>query len=127
MRIYNISNLANPELLFDDDVSNLASEIEIQGNLVYTMDPNLGLDIWNISDPTNTHKIGSHHCGGNSYSLLIDGNLAYVGADQGLFEVLDISDPTNIQVVFSDNHWGECRDFLLVEDIFRSYRVFEDM
>jgi hypothetical protein len=54
-----------------------------------------GLQVINISDPTNPRRIGGYVTRGDGYAVAVSGNYAYVATDWDGLQVIDISNPAN--------------------------------
>jgi len=72
-----------------------ARGIFVSGNYAYVADNTDGLEIIDISDPTNPVEVGQVVDTGNAYSVFVSGNYAYVADNTDGLEIIDISDPTN--------------------------------
>jgi len=72
-----------------------ANGISVSGSIVYIADGNDGLEIINITDPTNPIQIGQFDDGGYARDVFISGSLAFVADDTDGLEIINITDPTN--------------------------------
>jgi hypothetical protein len=75
--------------------SGYAADVEVRGNYAYLADGNLGLRIFDISDPTNPLLKGTYDTSGEAYDIQILGNYAYVADKSSGLQIIDISNPTN--------------------------------
>ncbi|MHA1341960.1 MAG: hypothetical protein ACTSO2_18480, partial [Promethearchaeota archaeon] len=74
---------------------NYITNVYINGSLACVTDFNDGLEIINITDPTDPQEIGQYNDGGSAWGVYVSGNIAYVAdGDDGL-EIINITDPTN--------------------------------
>ncbi len=65
--------------------------------MAFLSDDNDGLEIVNISDPTNPWKISGFNDGGHTRNLFVDNNLVFLtDLDDGL-EILELSNVPTIQ------------------------------
>ena len=95
LRIYDISNLANPLPLGYFATTGSATGIEIVGNYAYLCDYDNGVFIINISDPNNPYQVGHYQSTGKTCGLDVVGNLMYVAAGSAGLRVVDASIPSN--------------------------------
>ncbi len=71
-------------------------EVFISGEIAYVADSNGGLEIVNISNPSNPQRIGIYTLGGSSArDVFVTGDLAYVAYSTMGLRIINISDPTN--------------------------------
>jgi len=104
LQIIDISNRANPILVARYNVSGYAAAVAVSGNYAYvaggiwdnaSQTNSDGLQIVDISDPVNPHRIAGHDTSGSASGVSVLNNYAYV-SDSGFgLRVIDISDPTN--------------------------------
>jgi len=66
-------------------------DVFIQGNYAYCAAKTAGIDIIDISDPSNPKKISNFDTPGNAYGLFISGEYAYVADYYGGLQIIDIS------------------------------------
>ena len=93
--IMDLSNPANPreKALYDLD-GGRAEELAVQGNFVYIVGPYMGLQIFDVSQPSNPVRVSSCNTFTWQEHVYVAGNYAYVGNDR-LFGIVDISDPVS--------------------------------
>lgn len=107
-KIVNVSDPTNPVKIgeFFDDIMHpdnkalnpSSSGVQISGSLAYVADGTDGLEIFDISDPSNITKVGQAYDGsGRARGLFYDNNtsLVYVADFDDGIEIIDVSDPTN--------------------------------
>ena len=61
-----------------------------------------GLQLINVSNPTNPSLLGSFNTAGTAYAVSVVGGLAYVADDFGL-QLINVSNPTNPSLLGSFN------------------------
>jgi len=71
----------------------LAEGSKIAGNYAYLSDPNGGLRILDISDPTSPSLVGQVTGLGQVYDVAISGNYAYLASRARGLDIVDISNP----------------------------------
>ncbi len=101
IEIYDISNRSSPILL--GSTGQWCADFIVSGNYMYLASGDLGLLIFNITDPSNPTLVGSN----NNYRpiypyddvdarfIVVSGDYAYIIDRQVQFVVFDVSDPTN--------------------------------
>jgi len=72
---------------------------DIQDQYLYVADASEGMEIYDLSDPTNPVLISRTTHTGNAYDILVDGFYAYVAFDFGGIHVYRIDDPTTPQYI----------------------------
>jgi hypothetical protein len=73
------------------DTPGFAYGVYVSGSYAYVADTNSGLQIINVSNPSNPTLAGSYDT--NAFGVCISGSYAYVGGS-GL-QIIDVSDPSN--------------------------------
>ncbi len=71
----------------------------IRGDLVYLADRGDGLEILNISDPTNPVFLTQVDTGGFAWGLQVSGNLAYVADNNLGLKIINISNPLDPTII----------------------------
>ncbi len=94
VKIIDISDPSNPELIGQYQDGGFPFDLFIEGNLVYFADHGGGLKILDITDPSNPTLIGQYTDGDWSRDIEVIGDLAYVADWEDGVEILNISDPT---------------------------------
>jgi Ca2+-binding RTX toxin-like protein len=84
-----------PTLVGTYDTSGSAFAVQVVGNLAYVADDNLGLQIIDITNPTNPIVKGNYNTSGWSRDVQIVGNLAYVADEYSGLQIIDITNPTD--------------------------------
>jgi len=78
------------------DSYNRSTGVYVSGNIAYVADGGDGLEIIDVSDPTNPALLGRF---GDDYNysrdVYVSGNIAYVADGEDGLEIIDVSDPTN--------------------------------
>lgn len=100
----NINTAMQPVLIgsWDYDNNNGYSEdLLVDGDYVYVADGEDGLQIVNISDPSNPVGIGNYNSTGYSWGIAKSGNYVYLADGPGGTPIIDVSDPTDPQFVSS--------------------------
>jgi hypothetical protein len=72
-----------------------AYDVAVSGNYAYVADQLSGLQVIDISDPTNPTSAGSYDTPGSAYGVAISGDYAYVADRLSGLQTIDISDPEN--------------------------------
>jgi hypothetical protein len=84
-----------PTLIYDLYLSGCGLGIDIRGNYVYLADGPAGLQIIDISNPSNPILTGTYNTRGNTADVkVLDDNIAYVADGDGI-ACIDISNPVN--------------------------------
>ncbi len=78
-------------------------------------DYSAGLQVIDVSKPTNCVRVGGYNAGGLAYGVAVVGNYAYVADwDRGL-QVIDVSNPTNcVRVAHYDT--SRCRGVAVADN-----------
>ncbi|MFW9902797.1 MAG: LVIVD repeat-containing protein [Candidatus Thorarchaeota archaeon] len=72
-----------------------AKDIEIVGNIGYVLS-NLGLNVYNVSDPTNALELGHYYSDGYlGHSIAVYNNYVFTAADDRGLKIINITDPSN--------------------------------
>ncbi|WP_147073278.1 DUF4347 domain-containing protein, partial [Microcystis aeruginosa] len=78
------------------DTPGEAHDVKVVGNYAYVADFSLGLQIIDISNPTNPTLISNYDTYSGAYGVEVVGNYAYVVSGGGVgLEIIDISNSTN--------------------------------
>ncbi|NGX42116.1 MAG: Serine/threonine-protein kinase PknH [Chlamydiae bacterium] len=96
-----LGNSLCPELVGSYDSPGRASGVTISGNYAFVADRSLGgLQIVNISDPSNPRFVSSYDTLGESKEIAVSGNYAYIadGIAGGL-QIVDVSNVANPTLV----------------------------
>ena len=78
---------------FDDGVN--AFDVYVSGTVAYIADYTNGLEIIDVSDPTNPTKLGQYDDGGIAEGVYVNGTVAYIADYSDGLEIIDVSDPAN--------------------------------
>ncbi len=72
-----------------------ATGVAVAGDLAFVADGSSGLQIIDISDPTNPTLAGTYNTLGHAYGIAVAGDLAFVADEDGGLRIIDISDPAS--------------------------------
>lgn len=100
--VIEVTNPEDPETLSFIPLDHSASDLEVEGDILYVMAGGLGLRAYDISNPTEPVFISSINFGFSASIVKAVGTTLYVGRrvhnHPALF-VLDASDPANMQII----------------------------
>ncbi len=94
--LYNISALPNPvsELsAYTSPLDNITG-IYVTGGLAYVSERSIGMEIINVSNPSNPQNVSNYDTPGLAYDIAVGGNYAYV-ADGTSFYIINVTNPFN--------------------------------
>ncbi|UCE14413.1 MAG: hypothetical protein JSV04_04355, partial [Candidatus Heimdallarchaeota archaeon] len=118
-KILNITNGVCSDIYqFKDSVS--YQDFEVHNDLLYTTDMNYGIQVFNISTPSNIVKIGEYNTG-RAHGICLENRngkvFLYVSTwDQGL-QVFDVSNPENIDFLTKYNDGGDDYHVAVSDDL----------
>jgi hypothetical protein len=92
-----------------------AWKVVLSGNYAYVAD-RTGLQIIDISDPSNPTFKGSYNTPGHAHGVALSGNYAYVAAEHSGLQIVDITDPSNPTLKGSYNTPGRAYGVALSEN-----------
>ncbi|MHA1646706.1 MAG: hypothetical protein ACTSVU_03195 [Promethearchaeota archaeon] len=99
LKIYDISDSENPELLGQCIIKNFDYSFAIEGNYAYFSYykgfKNKGFSIINITDHSNPTLFLNYTVMDNIYDLVINGNYLYIVNGKKNMQIFDVSDPSN--------------------------------
>ncbi len=75
------------------DTSGSANNVQVVGNYAYVADDAAGLQVIDVSNPTNPVRVGGIIIGGNALGVWVAGNYAYVACYELGLQVVDVSNP----------------------------------
>jgi hypothetical protein len=84
-----------PTIVGTYNAGGAANGVTVSGDHVFVASAYGGLDVLDISDPTNPAYAGGCGTPGNAYDVTVSGNYAFVPDGSPGLQVIDISDPTN--------------------------------
>jgi len=87
------------------DTPGFAYCVALSGGHAYVAGHSAGLQVIDISDPTNPTLVGSYNTPDRAYAVAVSGNYAFV-TDVSVLQVIDISNPTIPMLVGSCNTPG---------------------
>src|SRR5207248_2066793 len=96
-----------------------AYEVAVSGNYAYVADYNSGLQVIDVSNPRDCHRVGGYATSRTAWAVAISGDLAYVTTSLGL-EVFDISTPAEPRRVGGNSSRGARQAVVTNERIFIS-------
>jgi hypothetical protein len=94
--LYNVSNLPNTISLisaYTSPLDNIMGIYVLEG-IAYVAERSIGIELINVSNPSNPQNISSYNTPGNSYDIVVGGYYAYV-ADATSLYVIDVTNPFN--------------------------------
>ncbi|PIT86498.1 MAG: hypothetical protein COU33_02805, partial [Candidatus Magasanikbacteria bacterium CG10_big_fil_rev_8_21_14_0_10_43_6] len=95
LEITDISHAAVPTNIADFSMGgSTAYDVTVKGNYAYVAQGVGGLQILDVSDPSNPFIVGSTDPGGTARSVTVVGKYAYIGNNDRGLDIIDISDPT---------------------------------
>ena len=134
LRIYDISDLQNPQMLSKMTLNDLIWELELQGDYLYVPGNDDGVMIIDVSDEANPVEVATIDFL-NSWDISFQGDMAFLAsADwEGGLVTLDISDPTDPQVinVYNPSGWYHPSklsvegNFAFTGELFGQVRLFD--
>jgi hypothetical protein len=104
LRIYDVSNPANPKRLAHVNDGGTALDATVSGNYVYLANDYDGLRIYDFSDPANPICVGRANDMGYPWGVVVIGNNAYVADNFHGFSIFDVSNPTNPVILGNINN-----------------------
>ncbi len=90
--IYDISDYLNPVKVGYIDLPGNGYGVEVHGDYAYVSNLIKGIQIIDISDPTNPVLLSNYYPGNWSFYLTVVDTLAYLGSNYGL-EIINVADP----------------------------------
>ncbi|MFW9951448.1 MAG: LVIVD repeat-containing protein [Candidatus Thorarchaeota archaeon] len=102
--IIDVSNPRSPSLLGSFFDGGLSRKVDVVGNIAYLANTNLGLEVINVSNPSNPVKIDNYY--GAVYDVQIIGDLAYLADWSRGLVILNVSDPYNVVEISNLNVAG---------------------
>ena len=96
------------EIGYYDDGSGSANQVFIEGDYAYVADGEDGMEIFNITDPTNPIEIFQSGNGSNyGYDIFVSNGYAYLASGGGGFEIYNVSEPEKAERTsfLSDPSW----------------------
>jgi len=105
LHVVDISNINSPSQLNFFDFMEVATGVTTIGNYLCAAAGRNGLQIIDISKPSNLREVGSFQSQRHAFCVATDGRYAYLGAHEGL-HIIDISNP------FRPKQIGFCQESL---------------
>jgi hypothetical protein len=112
LRIYDVSNPADPKRLAHLNDGGTALDATVSSNSVYLANDYDGLRIYDISNPAKPICVGCAHDMGYPWGVVVVGKYAYVADNFHGFTIFDISNPTNSVVLGNINNSPPKENFL---------------
>jgi hypothetical protein len=103
LRVYDISNPANPVGAGHVNNGGSAVGLAISGQYVYLANSQDGVRIYDISSPSIPNNIGHITNSVQALCVAVSGHFLYLGQDRGQLRVYDVSTPSNPVNVGSTN------------------------
>ena len=113
----------NIELLSRYDDFGTYYTFKIENDLLYIASGDIGLNIYNISNPTDPHLIGNFYNGGVVCDIeLANSSIAYLLNFEKRIEIVDVSDPSNITLlnihsIFIDDYFFNSGDLFIANNL----------
>lgn len=105
LRIYDVSNPANPLNVGHTNAGGTADGVVVAGNYAYLSGNGLGLRVYDVSDPANPITVGHTNISPDYFEgITIASNYVYLGFNYAGLYVCDVSNPTNPIVVAHTNN-----------------------
>ena len=95
IRVYNVSDPANPLNVRHVVTNPRAVDIAVSGNYLYLANRQDGLRIYSISDPSNPISTSQTNNGGLAFGVAVLGNYAYLANNTDGLRIYNISNPAN--------------------------------
>lgn len=96
------------------DTSGSAQSVTVSGNRAYVADFSAGMEIIDVSDPSNPVLLGQYDSPGYAWGVAIAGNFAYLADEATGLIVLDVSDPSGPERIGGYNTSGSAFSVSLV-------------
>jgi hypothetical protein len=104
LRIYDVSNPANPLNVGHTSIGGYADGVVVAGNYAYLSGNSFGLRVIDVSDPANPVVAGHTNLTTDTFEgIAIVSNYVYLAYNYGGLYVCDVSNPTNPIVVAHTN------------------------
>jgi hypothetical protein len=131
LRIFDISDMSNPDLLahvpesspiiYTGHSSGYAHQLFVDNNLIYVGDGPSGLTIIDASDRLNPQVL-THFDGGYTWDIAVNEDLAYIvngfnNRGSPGFMVVNVSDPSDPDIISNSQTDGDTTDIELVENL----------
>jgi len=84
-----------PTIVGSCDTLGNAYGVCVDGDYVYVADDAFGLQVINITDPSNPTIAGTCDTPGNAWGLTVDGDYAYIADGDSGLQVINITEPSN--------------------------------
>jgi hypothetical protein len=95
LKVFNLTVLTSPTLIDTyGNESYTISDFHIDNDKLYALNPTLGFDIINITNPSNLTVLGLWHAAGNYYSLHKDTNYLYLLDSTKAITIFSVSSPS---------------------------------
>lgn len=98
LRVVDVANPAQPQIIATMDLGGYASDVAIEGTLVYVV-INTGLSVVDVTDPANPQLVGNLVTPGSARRVAVVGDRAYVAVGEAGLVVVDIADPLTLQIL----------------------------
>ncbi len=101
LRIFDVTDPANPTEVGTYDTPDRAYETVVVGNYAYVADGSTGLVVLDVSDPASPMLVGSLALSDLAIGLVVDGDFAYMATRFDGLQILDITNPASPVLVGS--------------------------
>jgi len=100
LKIVNISNPSNPNIVGSYSTPDIAQSVFIDGDYAFLADFHgdtywVNFQVLDVSDPTNPLSLGNCSTFYYARAVVVEGNYAYVANSEYGLSIVDISDPSN--------------------------------
>jgi hypothetical protein len=95
LRIYDITDPANPVNVGHTNNAGNAWDLAVSGNFAYLANREDGLRIYDITDPANPANVGHIDNGAEAIGVAVSGGFAYLANSSDGLRIYDITDPAN--------------------------------
>jgi hypothetical protein len=93
--------------------SNNALDVAVSGNYAYVAVRTSGLEIIDISTPSNPSIVGTYNTTGDAIGVAVRGNHAYVADSGSGLQIIDISTPSSPSLASTFNTSGSARNVVV--------------
>ena len=94
LTILNVSNIADVSELGSISTSDVAWDVQVQGNYAYVAANKSGLRVVDISNPQNPTEVGHYDTPGSAQALSVKDKTVFIADWDGGVRCINISDPT---------------------------------
>ncbi|MBD3352975.1 MAG: hypothetical protein GF364_15945 [Candidatus Lokiarchaeota archaeon] len=118
LRIVKISEMVNIEKVSDARKSGCKyTKIAISNNILYALDENFGLEMYNFSNPNDISYMTNTFIFGSLIDMEIVGDIAFITDTDGTLFIFNVSDPYNVYQITSVAVGGNLYDIEIEGDL----------